>query len=236
MGYVRMKYLSLFSGAGGGDLGALLLGWKCLGYVEHNEYCCKLLEQRIKDGILEDAPIFQIDIQDWIKRGYAESYQGLVDVVSGGFPCQPFSTAARGRNNQGLDMWPEMLEVVRVIRPAHVFAENVSDAAMRRAKLDLESAGYQVRRARISAAGVGAPYRRAREWLVADDNGDGEPDVTEHEEVEVMCSVPRLAWWDSDKPGNTRVVSRIADRMDRTRAIGNGQVPAVARSAWEILS
>ena len=85
-----MKELSLFSGAGGGLLGTKLLGWKTVGYVEWNEFCQKILSERIKEGILDEAPIFN-DIKLFNSEGYASSYKGMVDVVTGGFPCQPFS-------------------------------------------------------------------------------------------------------------------------------------------------
>lgn len=72
-----MNYLSLFSGACGGDLGLQhLLGWKCRGYVEHDSYCQKVIKQRIADGFLDAAPIFG-DIRDFNKGGFAGSYQGF---------------------------------------------------------------------------------------------------------------------------------------------------------------
>jgi len=81
-----MKELSLFSGAGGGLLATkYLLGWETIGYVEWDEYCQQVLIQRIKDGYLDAAPIFG-DINEFIKGGYAGSYQGMVDVISAGFP------------------------------------------------------------------------------------------------------------------------------------------------------
>ena len=90
-----MNYLSLFSGAGGGDLAMQhLIGMKCVGYVEIEEYCQKLIAQRISDGYLDEAPIFT-DIKEFNRQGYARAYKGMVDVICGGFPCQFFSTAAR---------------------------------------------------------------------------------------------------------------------------------------------
>ena len=81
-----MKYLSLFSGVGGSDLGAQhLLGWECKGYVEYDTYCQGVLKQRIIDGVLSTAPIFG-DIRKFVQGGYSGSYRGLVDVVTAGFP------------------------------------------------------------------------------------------------------------------------------------------------------
>ena len=83
----HLTYLSLFTGAGGGDLAMQhLLGFKCKGYVEYENYCQEVIKQRITDGLLDSAPIFG-DIRAFISEGYAASYQGLVDVITGGFPC-----------------------------------------------------------------------------------------------------------------------------------------------------
>ena len=81
----RLKELSLFTGAGGGILGTALLGWQHVGYVEWDKYCQKVLQARIRDGLIDDAPIFG-DIREFIKGGYAEAYAGHVDVISAGFP------------------------------------------------------------------------------------------------------------------------------------------------------
>src|SRR3990167_9497742 len=92
-----MRELSLFSGAGGGLLGTKLLGFKHIGYVEWDDYCQRVIAQRIKDGILDEAPIFG-DIRSFIDQGYADAYSGLVDIITGGFPCQDISIA----NDEGL--------------------------------------------------------------------------------------------------------------------------------------
>ena len=82
----QIKELSLFSGAGGGILGThFLLGFQLLGAVDNNEYCCKVLRQRQKDGILPEFPIWNMDIGEFNRR-VAGSYAGLVDLISAGFP------------------------------------------------------------------------------------------------------------------------------------------------------
>jgi DNA (cytosine-5)-methyltransferase 1 len=78
--------LSLFSGAGGGLLGTKLLGWRCAGYVENDDYCQRVLAGRIEGGIFDRAPIFR-DIRAFLGQGFAERYRGLVDVLTAGFPC-----------------------------------------------------------------------------------------------------------------------------------------------------
>lgn len=89
-----MRELSLFSGAGGGLLGSKLLGWKTVGMVEYDEYCQRVIMQRQADGMLGQCPVFG-DIREFITGGWAGSFAGVVDVVSAGFPCQPFSVAGK---------------------------------------------------------------------------------------------------------------------------------------------
>ena len=120
-----MRELSLFTGGGGGVLGSKILGWNTVGYVEWEKYPQKIIAQRIKDKIFDEAPIFG-DIRTFVSEGFAERYRGLVDVVTGGFPCQPFSVAGKRKGNEdSRDMWPATLEVIKSIQPPLVFLENV---------------------------------------------------------------------------------------------------------------
>ena len=121
-----MYELSLFTGGGGGVLGTSLLGWQPRGYVEWNTYCQKLIAARIKDGYLANAPIFG-DIRAFIHDGYAGRYRGMVDVITGGFPCQPFSVAGkRAGEDDARNMWPATIETISLVRPPIVWLENVS--------------------------------------------------------------------------------------------------------------
>jgi DNA (cytosine-5)-methyltransferase 1 len=175
-----MRELSLFTGAGGGVLGTKLLGWKSIGYVEFNEYCQRVIAQRIKDGIFDDAPIFG-DIRSFISEGYADSYQGLVDVITAGFPCQPFSVAGkRAASDDPRNMWPQTMEVIRRVQPQFCFLENVpgllsatvDDESGRSVQYfgailrDLSEGGFDARWCVVSAADVGAPHLRKRLWVV----------------------------------------------------------------------
>ena len=176
--------LSLFTGAGGGVLGSILLGHRVVGYVENNEYCQKIIAQRIKDGFFDEAPIYG-DIRDFNSQGYAESYKGLVDVVSGGFPCQPFSNAGKLQaENDARNMWPETAKTISIIKPQHVLLENVPGISKYLPVVvrDLRRIGYSVRRpAIIAAASMGAGHLRRRIWVYANfnearqQNFNGEP-------------------------------------------------------------
>lgn len=120
-----MKELSLFTGAGGGLLGTKLLGWTHIGYVEKNEYCQRIIRARIDDGIINKAPIFT-DVREFIQSGAARQYRGIADVVTAGFPCQPFSVAGKQAGEEDpRNMWPETIAVIRAVQPKYAFLENV---------------------------------------------------------------------------------------------------------------
>lgn len=176
--------LSLFSGAGGGLLASRhLLGWKTIGIIEYDRYCQKALQQRQRDGLLDQCPIFG-DINEFIRGGYAGSYQGLVNVISAGFPCQPFSVAGQKKGiDDSRNMWPQTIEVVRIVKPEYVFLENVPGLLSSKSGMDeitgrpvsycttifrdLDEAGYNAVWKNLGASDVGAPHRRKRLWILA---------------------------------------------------------------------
>lgn len=320
-----MRELSLFSGAGGGLLGTYLLGWQPVGYVEWDDYCQRVIAARIADGILPAAPIFG-DIRAFTSDGYAAAYTGLVDVITGGFPCQPFSVAGkRAGADDERNMWPAIIECIRVVRPRFCLLENVpgllTSGYFGTVLGDLAESGYDVRWRVLSAAEVGAPHERKRLWIVADSRGSrcSKPDTVQsashsawndtpqeqsrkskqgqpvtdrevadsHEERRnwrtwsewprwgaestngssvgnIICkrflqwqgvqentcqeqqTVERTgrqvgrnldggSYWQSE-PDVGRVAHGVAARVDRLRALGNGQVPAVVRAAWLLLN
>jgi len=169
-----MNELSLFSGAGGGLLGTKLLGWRSVGYVENNTYCQKILAQRIEDGFLDEAPIFG-DIRQFIKSGAVKKYQGFVEVVTAGFPCQPFSVAGKkkGKDDER-NLWPETLAVIRAVRPRYALLENVpgllNSGYFPEILSSLAEAGFDARWTVLGADDVGAPHRRKRLWILAHSN------------------------------------------------------------------
>ena len=163
------RELSLFTGAGGGVLASRLLGWRTVGYVEWDAFCQELLIERIRRGWLEDAPVFgDIDAFD------GRPWRGLVDVVSAGFPCQPFSVAGRQQGSADhRNKWPETHRVIREVRPAFAFLENVAGLLANeyfgRVLGDLAELGYDAEWCTYSAQDVGAPHRRKRLWILAAD-------------------------------------------------------------------
>lgn len=166
-----MNELSLFTGGGGGILGSKMLGWRPIGYVEWDKYCQRIIRQRIKDGVLHNAPIYG-DIRTFISEGHVDLYRGITDIISGGFPCQPFSLAGLElAENDPRNMWPATIEAIRIIRPRIAWLENVPNLASKpyfaRIIGDLAEAGYDVRWRVLSAAEMGAPHIRERLWILA---------------------------------------------------------------------
>ena len=244
-----MNELSLFSGAGGGLLGTKLLGWRSVGYVEFDTYCQKVLSQRIQDGILDEAPVFG-DIDDFIESGAAKKYAGFVDVVTAGFPCQPFSVAGKKKGQDDeRNKWPQTIQCIRDVRPRYAFLENVpgllNSGYFGEILTSLAEAGFDARWTVLGADDVGAPHRRKRLWIMADSESEGlqgwnvSPAISNQEPG---SSNPRTESGDGgNKPWPTesnvgRVAHGVASRVDRLKAIGTGQVPAVAATAWTILS
>ena len=171
----NMTELSLFSGTGGGLLGSKLLGWKTKGYVEYDKYCQQIIRQRIDDGFLDDAPIFS-DIRAFNADGYAEGYKGLVDVITAGFPCQPFSCAGRQLGaDDPRNMWPATIDTIRIVRPRFCYLENVPTLAVSgyfgTVLRDLAEGGYDAKWRMLSASECGAPHKRNRLWIVAHTEG-----------------------------------------------------------------
>lgn len=238
-----MKELSLFTGAGGGLLGSKLLGWETVGMVEINEYCQKVLMQRQADGLLDKCPIFG-DIRDFIKEGWAASYQGMVDIITGGFPCQDISCAGTGLglNGERSGLWREMAQIIRVIKPRYVFVENSPMLTVRglgTVLRDLAAMGLNARWGCISCASIGGPHRRDRIWILAYTPGKRQPQSEKLFRVDAKSQISRTGIWGGermDKPSIPRVADGMAYQLDRLKAVGNGQVPLVVRRAWEILT
>jgi DNA (cytosine-5)-methyltransferase 1 len=224
----ELNELALFAGAGGGILAGHLLGWRTVCAVEWEPYPASVLVARQNDGILSPFPIWD-DVQTFDGK----PWRGIVDVVSGGFPCQAYSTAAAGKNTAD-DLWPEMRRIVADVAPRYVFAENVSRIAIDQAANDCESMGYKTRAISLSAKDMGADHIRERFWLLAYAYNNGELPCEVNAETLWMPSMDSSIWEDYPEP--LRVADGVAARVDRLKAIGNGQVPLCAATAWKVLT
>jgi len=246
---VDLNELALFAGAGGGILGGKLLGWRTVCAVEINSYARNVLLARQKDGILDPFPIW-----DDVTTFNGKQWAGVVDVVSGGFPCQDISSAGRGEGIRGerSGLWSEFARIISEVQPRYVWVENSPMLTLRGLGVvlgDLAAMGYNARWGVVSAADTGAPHRRERIWIMGYPVQGGcpskgvQPEWSIHRQRakassgtstrDIDALMPR--WWQAE-PGVGRVVNGLADDMDRIAAIGNGQVPAVVRLAWKILA
>jgi DNA (cytosine-5)-methyltransferase 1 len=235
-----MRELALFAGAGGGILGGVLLGWRTVCAVEINAFCARRLMQRQNEGHLPPFPIWD-DVCSFDGR----SWRGVVDVVSGGFPCQDISTAG-GANRKGLagersGLWRQMARIIREVQPQHIFVENSPALTFRglgRVLGDLAAMGFDAEWGVFSAADFGARHERARIWILGDrrnanQNAKGHRRVWDWSHAEPIRDLQRDEW-----PAGNRM-DRMADGLavwvERHAALGNGQVPAVVAGAWETL-
>ena len=160
-----MTHGSLFSGIGGFDIAAAWAGWENVFACEIDPFCQKVLKYHFPKSTLYEN-IRTTDFTVW---------RGRIDVLSGGFPCQPFSTAGKRKGTEDdRYLWPEMLRTIREISPRWVVGENVlgivnwnGGMVFEQVYADLEIEGYEVQPYVLPACGVGAPHQRQRTWFVA---------------------------------------------------------------------
>jgi DNA (cytosine-5)-methyltransferase 1 len=238
--------MHLFAGAGGGILADMLIGHCPVCAVEIDSYCQRVLSARQKDGILPWFPIY-----DDIRTFDGKPWGGIVDIVSGGFPCQDISIAGRGTGIAGerSGLWKEMARIIREVRPKFAFVENVPALTFRgldTVLADLAEMGYDAEWGVLGGFEVGNIADGKRLWIVATP-----PNGTKHESLDVQkypfaCSQESLRRQfagaigamlsEDDYATLKRNPHDVVRGMDRLKSIGNGQVPAVAALAWRILT
>lgn len=240
-----MNELHLFAGAGGGILGGMLLGHTPVCAVEIDEYCRKVLLQRQRDGILRRFPIWND-----IKTFNGKPWKGRVDVVAGGWPCQDISIAkadGAGIGGKRSGLWTEMARIIREVEPRYVILENSPAITFRGLGTvlgDLAEMGMDARWGVLGAEHAGGDHARRRFWCVAYPmrkrlQGRDRQASFQNRQIE-RRSIPALEqnslWPDVSDPRPYRSDDGMANRVERTKALGNGQVPQVAALAWKILT
>ena len=242
-----MNELALFAGAGGGILGAKLLGWRTVCAVEIDAYNRDVLLARQRDGILPRFAIW-----DDVTTFDGKPWRGLVDIITGGFPCQDISSAGSG---DGLDgersgLWREMARIVGEVSPRYVLVENSPNLTGRGLGTvcgDLAAMGYDARWGVLGARHAAAIHKRDRIWILA--YTASERADTRQDECASDTEMLSGRWWANPPDGAFAADGRITGKiplhlgmddgmagwMERLKATGNGQVPAVVRIAWNTL-
>jgi len=172
---MKLKVLDLFSGIGGFSVGLERTGYyETVAFCEIDKYCKLLLQKHWKGVKIYD------DVKKITKEGFETDGIPSPDVITGGFPCQPFSVAGKQKGtSDDRHLWPEMFRIIKAFKPRFVIGENVrgiiniQDGVVFEAVCtDLESEGYEVQPFIIPAAGVGAPHRRERVWIIATNSSE----------------------------------------------------------------
>jgi DNA (cytosine-5)-methyltransferase 1 len=168
---MKLEHIGLFEGIGGFSLAASWAGWKTVAWCEWNPFGQKVLKYHFPEAE---------GFGDITKTDF-KKYANKIDILTGGFPCQPYSTAGK-RLGKGDDrhLWPEMLRAIREIRPPWVVGENVrgliswnGGLVFDEVQSELEAEGYEVTAFILPACGVDAPHKRERVWFVAHANDKG---------------------------------------------------------------
>jgi DNA (cytosine-5)-methyltransferase 1 len=226
-------HLDLFSGIGGFALAAKWNGYRTVGFCDNEPYAQAVLKKH-----WPEVPCHK-DIRE--VRG--DLYAG-VTLLTGGFPCQPFSVAGKQRGkDDNRYLWPEMCRVIREARPAWIIGENVAgivNLALDTVCADLEAEGYEVEPIIIPACAVDAPHKRDRIWIVANAEQQGrqgriqgwENQEREGFEGHTGCcgttqGESRQAVWTTE-PNVGRLAHGVPNRVAKLRGLGNAIVPQVA--------
>jgi DNA (cytosine-5)-methyltransferase 1 len=172
-----MIHMSLFSGIGGFELAAEWMGWDNLVSCEINDFGRKVLEYYWPNGYHHDDihTLTYDKINEELTRRYGADWRSDDIILTGGFPCQPYSAAGKRLGKEDdRHLWPQMCRIIREVRPKWVVGENVlglvnwnDGMVFDEVQADLEAEGYEVQPYVLPAAGVGAPHRRDRVWFVA---------------------------------------------------------------------
>jgi DNA (cytosine-5)-methyltransferase 1 len=229
-----VRHLDLFSGIGGFALAAQMVGGiETVGFCEIDPWARRILAKNF----------LGVPIHDDVKTLNPSDY-GRIDLITGGYPCQPFSSAGKQKGAEDdRHLWPSMLEIVKRARPSWVLAENVVGhitVGLDQVLADLESEGYAATAIVIPACAVDARHRRERVWIVAnaesigrDHGNDGELLRQGAGKVNAPASASSVVDWMEarrweNEPRVDRVAHGIPSRVDRIRGLGNAIVPQVA--------
>ena len=234
---------SLFAGIGGFELAATWAGIKPLWSNEIDKFACKVLRKNFSHEIIEK------DIRKIGKENLAP-----VDIISGGFPCQPFSTAGKRKGTEDdRYLWPEMLRVIRELKPSYIIGENVAgliEMALDEVLFSLEDQGYKTESFNIPAASIGADHIRERIWVLAHSSSEskslglfdrnGTEAKKRHKNKEIGCENRNIVKMGTEidwgiyegkqfsEPKMVRISNGVSSELDEIKGLGNAIVPQIA--------
>ena len=212
-----MRHGSLFSGIGGFDLAAEWMGWENVFHCEWNTF-----GQRILNYYWPKA----IQYHDITKTDFT-IHRGSIDILTGGFPCQPYSMAGKrlGKEDER-HLWPHMLRAIQEIRPRWVVGENVfglvnwnGGLVFEEVQADLEAQGYEVQPYVLPAASVNAPHRRDRVWFVAYAASNGHADRCEETQSKIGSCEQRRVQQSQGVGGQWYASHAETDRIHETKPV-----------------
>ncbi len=222
----RFAVLDLFSGIGGFTLGLERAGMQTVAFCEIDPFCRQVLKRH-----WSTKPIYD-DIRQLSARRLHHDGIHHIDLICGGYPCQPFSVAGKQLGEKDpRHLWPEMYRLIRELRSRWIVAENVAGHIERGLDTvldDLDAAGYTAWPFVIPACAVGAPHRRDRLWIVAHAAGVRRPRQLRSKGRQPVAELPAAeVWRDLHAPFTCRDDDGIPFRMERTHALGNAVVPQI---------
>lgn len=234
-----LRHLDVCAGIGGFSLGLKLAlgdGVRTVGYVEREAFAASVLLARMEDETLERAPVWCGPLED-LDGG---ELRGHVDILTAGFPCQPYSAAGkREGDSDERAIWPRIKELAAAVQPNVLFLENVRVAAFRQPFDDIQDMGFALLdAAALTASDLGAGHHRRRVFVLAHRRGVQLREQPWRRSGEGRQGPPQplgAAWW-AGEPGVARVVRGVPGRVDRHRAIGNSVCPQMVAAAWEELT
>lgn len=235
-----MRVLDLFSGIGGFSLGLERAGMETVAFCEYDTHAQKILKKHWPE----------VPIHKDVRTLNGNQYKGKVEVICGGYPCQPFSQAGKQRGTEDdRHLWPEYLRLIREIKPKWVIAENVVGhirLGLDQVLSDLEAEDYATETYNIPACGLNAHHRRQRIWIVAHSNLQSEQVHTNSSPLGLQgCtqeSFPRVSDLQSKLIGSGETIAYVSDscespvlgvtngfprRVDRVKRLGNAVVPQI---------
>ena len=218
-----MRHGSLFSGIGGFDLAAEWCGWENVFHCEWNTFGQKVLKHHFPNSI---------SYNDITKTDFT-IHRGAIDIISGGFPCQPYSSAGKrlGKEDER-HLWPEMLRAIREIQPSWVVGENVrgltnwnGGLVFDEVQTELEAEGYEVLPFLLPACAVNAPHRRDRIWFIAYSKINDAIRIRKYKNSKSKNNKTiRTKLWDKSCSNGTNGFATNSDKIGLQSKVENGKL------------